>query len=124
KHARRIVVSSPLLAEHASALAPYRDRITVIPFGIDVARWEATPEVAARAGALRDAAGGRPLILFAGRMVPYKGVDVLLRALAGVDAAAVLVGGGPFRETWTALARELGLSERVRFAGEVPHAEL
>jgi rhamnosyl/mannosyltransferase len=124
KQARRIVVSSPLLAEHASVLAPYRDRITVIPFGIDVSRWDATPEVAARAVAVRTAAGSRPLILFAGRMVPYKGIDVLLRALVGIDAAAVLVGGGPFRGAWIALAQELGISDRVRFAGEVPHAEL
>lgn len=122
--ARRIVVSSPPLAEHAAALAPYRDRIAVIPFGIDTSRWEATPEVRKRAEAIRAQAGARPLILFAGRMVPYKGVDVLLRALAGLDAAAVLVGGGPSREGWVALARALDLSARVRFAGEVPHEEL
>jgi glycosyltransferase involved in cell wall biosynthesis len=124
QHARRIVVSSPQLAEHAASLAPYRDRITVIPFGIEVSRWDATPGVAGRAAEIRGAAAGRPLILFAGRMVPYKGVDVLLRALVGIDAAAVLVGGGPSRDAWMTLARELGLADRVRFAGEVPHAEL
>ncbi len=124
EQARRIVVSSPLLAEHAAALAPYRDRIAVIPFGIDESRWEGTPSVRARAEAIRTDAGARPLILFAGRMVPYKGVDVLLRALAGTDAAAVLAGAGPSRAGWIALARELGIAERVRFAGEVPHDEL
>jgi rhamnosyl/mannosyltransferase len=122
--ARRIVVSSPLLAENAAALAPYRDRVAVIPFGIDESRWEATPSVSARAEAIRADAGTRPLVLFAGRMVPYKGVGVLLRALAGTDAAAVLVGAGPSRSEWMALARELGIADRVRFPGEVPHAEL
>jgi glycosyltransferase involved in cell wall biosynthesis len=124
KHARRIAVSSPLLAEHASALAPYRDRIRVIPFGIDLSRWDATPDIAARAASVREAAGSRPLVLFAGRMVPYKGVDVLLRALVGIDATAVLVGGGPYRERWSALSNELGLGDRVRFAGEVSQPEL
>jgi glycosyltransferase involved in cell wall biosynthesis len=124
KRARRIVVSSPALAGQASALAPYRDRIAVIPFGIDVSRWDATPAVVARAAEIRAGSAGRPLVLFAGRMVPYKGVDVLLRALAGLDAAAVLAGDGPSRDGWMALARELGIADRVRFAGQVPHEEL
>ncbi|HET7189602.1 MAG TPA: glycosyltransferase, partial [Gemmatimonadaceae bacterium] len=124
RQARRIVVSSPALAEHATALAPYRDRITVIPFGIDPARWDATPAVGARAAAIRAGLGGRPLVLFAGRMVPYKGVDILLRALVDTTAAAIVVGRGPSLAGWKALARELKLDDRVTFAGEVPHDEL
>ena len=124
RRARRIIVSSPVLADHAAALQPYRDRIAVVPFGIDAAEWEATPDVAARAAAIRAEAGARPLVLFAGRMVPYKGVDVLLRALAGLDVSAVLVGAGPLLDRWKALARELGVADRVRFAGPVPHPEL
>jgi rhamnosyl/mannosyltransferase len=122
--ARRIAVSSPALAEQAMQLSRYRDKIAVVPFGIDAGRWEATPARRARAADVRRAAGGRPLVLFAGRMVPYKGVDVLLRALVDLDAAAVLVGTGPSRAAWIDLARTLGLDGRVRFAGEVPHEEL
>jgi glycosyltransferase involved in cell wall biosynthesis len=124
RRARLIVVSSPLLGEHAAALAPYRDRIRVIPFGIDATRWDLTPAISARAAEIRREAGGRHLILFAGRMVPYKGVDVLLRAMVGLDASAVLVGDGPSRAGWAVLARQLGLTTRVRFAGEVEHQEL
>jgi rhamnosyl/mannosyltransferase len=122
--ARRIIVSSPLLAEHAAVLEPYLDRVRVIPFGIDPSRWSLTPAIAERAAAIRQEMGARPLILFAGRMVPYKGVGVLLRAMVGLDAAAVLVGDGPCRREWSALAGELALIDRVRFAGEVPHDEL
>jgi glycosyltransferase involved in cell wall biosynthesis len=124
RRARRIVVSSPLLAEHAVALQPYLERVRVIPFGIDVGRWAATPAVCARASAIRASVGSRPLVLFAGRMVPYKGVGVLLRAMAGLDASAVLVGDGPSRAEWVAQAEALGISGRVRFAGEVAHEEL
>jgi rhamnosyl/mannosyltransferase len=124
RQARRIVVSSPALAERATALAPYRDRITVIPFGIDPARWDATPAVLRRAAAIRAGLGGRPLVLFAGRMVPYKGVDILLRALAGTTAAAIAVGHGPSLAGWKGLARELQLDDRVAFPGEVSHDEL
>jgi len=124
REARRIVVSSPALAEHAAALTPHRDRITVIPFGLDASRWVETPDRRARAAAIRARIGDRPLLLFAGRMVPYKGVDVLLRAIAETDVTAVLVGHGPSRDRWQALARELNLDDRVTFAGEVAHESL
>lgn len=116
--ARRIVVSSPALAQHAAPLASYQAHVRVIPFGIDPAAW--TPAAAAGAPAPeRDR-----FVLFAGRHVGYKGVDVLLRALAGNAARAVIVGDGPKRAAWEALSRELGLAGRVTFTGEVADAEL
>ena len=55
-----------------------------------------------------------------------KGYDLLLRALALLDGRAHLeiVGDGPRRGEYEALARELGVEERVRFAGLRPKAEL
>lgn len=116
KKAARIIVSSPALAEHALALRPYRSKCVVIPFGFDPARI-APAENVGRAHA--------PLVLFVGRLVDYKGVDVLLRALAGLDGVqAVLVGDGPRRETLQELAGDLGLGDRVQFAGEVSDARM
>jgi rhamnosyl/mannosyltransferase len=112
--ARRFIVSSPALADHAAALAVYRDRVRVIPFGIDLAPW--------RQAALPD--GAAPFVLFAGRHVAYKGVDVLLRALAATTVNAVIAGDGPRRPAWERLARELRLNGRVTFTGEIPDAEL
>ena len=122
--AQRIIVSSPPLGEQARALEPYRDRVRVIPFGIDVESWAPTPAIAARAADIRRDAGPRPLVLFAGRMVPYKGIDVLLRALAPLDVTAILAGDGPSRRDALATAQALNVNGRVRFAGEVPHDEL
>lgn len=122
--AARFIVSSPALAEQATGLAEFRSRVAVVPFGIDTAKWAAGPSVPARAAAIKAGLQGRPLVLFTGRMVPYKGVDVLLRSLVGIDAAAILAGDGPRRAEWAALGQRLGLGERVRFPGEVPHEEL
>ena len=122
--AHRIVVSSPTLGEQARALEPYRDRVRVIPFGIDVESWAATPAITARAAEIRHSAAGRPLVLFAGRMVPYKGVDVLVRALARLDVTAILAGDGPSRGEAIARAQSLNLNGRVRFAGAVSPQEL
>ncbi len=113
--ARRFVVSSPPLGEHASALAPYRERITVIPFGIDPSRWNATAPAEHSTDAER-------FVLFVGRHVAYKGVDVLIRALAGTGIRAVIAGDGPQRIAWEALARTLKVA--ARFTGDVSDAEL
>jgi rhamnosyl/mannosyltransferase len=121
--AERIVVSSPALAAHAAVLAPYQKRIRVVPFGIDAAAWTVSPTD-------RDAIGGdpgcagEPFVLFAGRHVAYKGVDVLLRAMQQVDVRVVIAGDGPERGEWQRLAAELGLTTRANFVGEVSDARL
>ncbi|MCA9970442.1 MAG: glycosyltransferase family 4 protein, partial [Anaerolineales bacterium] len=58
-------------------------------------------------------------ILSVGRLVPLKRVDLLLRALArpGVNGRAVIVGEGPERANLEALAAQLGIQQRVEFAG-------
>jgi rhamnosyl/mannosyltransferase len=63
-------------------------------------------------------------VLFVGRLVPYKGVDVLLRALPGLDADAVIVGSGPLEGDLRRLADRLGVACRTHFLGEVADEEL
>jgi len=64
---------------------------------------------------------------YAGRFVPEKGVDVLLRACARLTATAWevrLLGEGPAREELAALAAELGIRERVHFLERLPSTEM
>ncbi len=121
--ARRFLVSSPALAEHATALQPFRDRLTVIPFGIDVDAWRPSEAVQRRADAIRGAAG-RPIVLFAGRHVAYKGVPVLIEAAAPLDVSVVILGEGPLRASWTDLAARQAGRARFSLPGEVDDEEL
>jgi rhamnosyl/mannosyltransferase len=57
---------------------------------------------------VRAARGGRRLVLFVGRLVYYKGADVLVRAMAGLDADLVLVGRGPLGAELRRVALEAG----------------
>jgi rhamnosyl/mannosyltransferase len=116
QRAQRIVVSSPALIEHAEALQAHAGRCEVIPFGLDIAPSE--PGLHPSVASLRGRWSG-PIALFVGRLVPYKGAEVLLRALAQVDAAAVIVGDGPLRPELEALTRQLGIESRVFFLGSV-----
>jgi glycosyltransferase involved in cell wall biosynthesis len=100
-----------------------RDRIEVIPNGIDAAELRYDPAarqaVRARLGIPADA----PVVGAVGRLVPTKRFDVLVRAMAGVpDATLLLVGDGPERASLATLAGELGLGARVVLAGAAPHA--
>jgi glycosyltransferase involved in cell wall biosynthesis len=73
---------------------------------------------------------GPPVVAYAGRLAPEKGVDVLLRAVARVRASLtgtrlLIAGDGPERDRLRALAAELGLGpEDVSFLGHLPHTEL
>ena len=123
ERAARIVVSSPRLADYAAELQPFRGKCVVIPFGLDADRVAATPAVAARAAALRAAAPSFQL-LFVGRLVPYKGVSVLLHALARGRARAWMVGAGPLRQELEAEAGALGVADRVEWLGAVSDEEV
>jgi glycosyltransferase involved in cell wall biosynthesis len=68
-------------------------------------------------------------VLAVGNLVPRKGYDVLLTALAlarrrGCNLHLVIVGEGPEASSLAALAAELRVQDRVLFAGRVPHGEI
>jgi glycosyltransferase involved in cell wall biosynthesis len=71
----------------------------------------------------------RPIILTVARLVPWKGVDVLLRSFsklraAGSQALLVIVGDGEERPSLERLAADFGLAGDVRFVGEVAHDQV
>jgi rhamnosyl/mannosyltransferase len=109
-----IVVGSHVLAETSPALARHRNRTCVIPYGVDREDWPADPDQVAR---IRGGSDG-PIVLFLGRLVAYKGLDVLLEAMRTVDATLLVVGSGPER-----LRLETAAPERVRFVGNVTNEE-
>jgi len=121
--ASRIVVSSPRLAEYARELADFREKCVVIPFGIDPDRLAATPDIQRRAEDIARRYPGRRL-LFVGRLVPYKGVDVLIDAMAHVNATALILGDGPLRDALQQRAGALGISNRVAFLGGLEDDEV
>lgn len=101
----------------------YRIPIDVAYNGFDAAMFRPVPpDPVLRA---RYAPAGAPLLLYAGRLVTFKGIDHLLDALALLPQAHLLLAGeGPHRAQLEAQAARLGLAGRVHFLGNRPHAEL
>ncbi|QDU64994.1 glycosyltransferase family 4 protein [Engelhardtia mirabilis] len=60
------------------------------------------------------------------RLMVWKGVDGIIRALEGLpeDVDLLVAGDGDMQAAWTALAAERGLGQRVHFLGNVPHAKI
>ncbi len=121
----RVIACSRYMAEEVSRLfATPPEKLAVIPNAVDARHFGAS----FMGGQARETLGLEgPTILFVGRLVPEKGVQVLLRAMPAVlerhpAARCLIAGRGPFHETLTALARELGVAERVRFLGFVDEA--
>jgi glycosyltransferase involved in cell wall biosynthesis len=78
-----------------------------------------------RAG--RPALAGPPTVSFAGRLVPEKGADLLIRAFAALreavpDACLLIAGEGPERSRLEALARDLGVAAAIEFTGHLARA--
>ena len=72
---------------------------------------------------------GKPVAVFAGRLVPEKGVDVLLQAFALVtrelaEARLIIAGDGPERGKLIELAKTLGITGCVTFLGHLPKEEM
>lgn len=110
--ADRILVASPMLAA-TPPLRHHRDRVHVVPYGFDPGRWQPS---AAEVEEVRRRHPG-PLVLFVGRLVWYKGVDVLLEAMRSVDATLVVAGDGPKRAELETQVHRAGLGSRVSFVG-------
>jgi len=118
-----VIVSSPALAAE-SALVQCARRIAVIPFGIDVERYRRSdPERQARVDAIRARIPG-PRLLFVGRLVYYKGLNVLLDAARNWPGTIVIAGDGPLEPALRAQASALGVADRVQFVGRVADADL
>jgi glycosyltransferase involved in cell wall biosynthesis len=104
-----VIATSPNMVEHSSVLSRVAEKCRVVPFGLDPTRYKATPAVLERAFELRTP-HDRPIILFVGRLIYYKGADVLVRAMRDVDADLVMIGKGPLEADLRAATAAAGIA--------------
>jgi glycosyltransferase involved in cell wall biosynthesis len=119
RRADHITATGLRLAEAAARYAPAGKPVTVVPYGVDLREFRPRPREAR----------SEVVIGAVARLSKEKGLRYLLEAFAVVtghhpQARLVLAGEGPERQRLERLAARLGLGERVRFLGEVPHEQV
>lgn len=114
RRARRIIVPSQYLKKIITLWGVDQRKITVVYNAPPVfAEPDRTPPLKGR------------YIVTVGRLVPWKGVDGVIRALALLDegVSLVVIGEGPERARLESLVSELGLANRVVFTGALSHGD-
>ncbi len=121
-----IITATQAHIDHSTALQPYRKKCVVIPYGIDTKLYDDTPYQPVLQRRLHMPHAKK--ILFVGRLVYYKGVDVLLQAFAMLPEAPCcelfLAGEGNEKESLQLLAYRLEIADRVHFLGRRMAPEL
>lgn len=121
KAAGLLAVSGAMRRDMA-AIAIDPAKVTVHYTGIDTARFHPGDRAAARAALSIDDA---PMILTVGALIPRKGQELVIEALAALPGVHYyLAGAGEAEGRYRALAQRLGVADRVHFMGPVANAEL
>jgi glycosyltransferase involved in cell wall biosynthesis len=131
KVSTNLITLSPSLREELARLgvAP-RERISIVPLGIELEPYLACEESVSGKSSFRAELGvdaDTPLVGIIGRLVPIKDHSIFFRAAASLIketrdekvsmAHFVIVGGGELLESLEAEVRELGLEDRCHFVG-------
>lgn len=114
-HADRVVATSDNYVATSEDLPNYKDRLAVVPLGIDQAIY---PQPSAQVLEEVKTRYGKDFMLFIGVLRYYKGIKFLLEAMQDAPYKAVIAGLGPDEVELKRQAQELGLAN-VHFAGYV-----
>lgn len=111
-----IVATTKSYAETSPILSRFMEKVKIVPNAVDPDEFK--PGI--------DAGQRDPLVLYVGRLVAYKGVSTLIKAMAEVqkeiDAKLVIVGDGEDRKGFEKIAKKLNVN--AIFTGRVPKKEV
>jgi len=120
-----ITTSSPNLRDNSEFLSKRAEKVRIVDYGLHVEDIGDPPaRVFRKAARIRDEHAGRSIVLFVGRLVYYKGADILVRAMAGVDADLVMIGRGPLEGELREIATANGVADRISFLAPMEDADL
>jgi glycosyltransferase involved in cell wall biosynthesis len=119
-----IVATSQVYANASESLRTYKNKISVVPIGVPAARLDRTDSDLP--ASIDQLISGRKIILSVGRLVPYKGFNVLIDAAKHLsnDSLVVIVGSGPLQQKLQQAIEVAGVKDRVFLAGRLSDTAL
>jgi len=122
----RIVVTSPNIVKSSNVLKDHKEKTTVIPLFVNVSHFY--PRNSNKREYLLSLLPKtiEKIVLYIGRLVPYKGLEYLIQAMTELNEkyGLLIIGEGPKREELTRIAEKLKLKKRVIFLNHVSYEEL
>lgn len=119
-----IMATSPNYVRSSEVLREFQDKCRIIPFGVDLTRFECTSETAKAVRAVRRTYGPG-IILFVGRFRYYKGLYMLIEAMKMARGKLLLIGSGPMeKELKCRVAQDPELDDRVFFLGALSEQQV
>lgn len=123
KRADLILTAAKENIECSKHLKEFKDKCRVIPFGIDIKKYEESPKVSILTEMLNSKKNMK--VLFVGRLVYYKGLDILIDAFANTrNAELFIVGVGRLDKSLREKVESLEMSDKVHFIGRLSDDEL
>ncbi|MBK7105843.1 MAG: glycosyltransferase [Ignavibacteriae bacterium] len=120
----KIIVSNPNLIKNSDFLPYFKDKIEVIPIGVDLNWVDSCQESNELSKQIRKSNKG-PIALFVGRLVYYKGLEYLIDAVNLVpDISLIIIGSGPLKSYLNKMINKLNLSSRIKIIPEVDEVTL
>lgn len=123
KRADRIIVTSPQMFENSRWLKNYREKCTVIPLGVNVGLWDQL--TLSEQDTVTELRKQYPqLILAVGRLVAYKGFNVLIEAMRKIKGHLIIIGRGVEEQNLRKMISNYGLSDRIQLLDDVTQEQL
>jgi glycosyltransferase involved in cell wall biosynthesis len=120
-----VTACSEDLARRAVALGAAPDRIDVVPYGVDTARFRPSPAARTDLRARIGLDPTRPLVVAAGRLVRKKGFEYLIDAMKTIPAVDLAIAGeGDLAQELRERASTAGVLDRVHFLGNLPQDQV
>lgn len=125
KAATTVLASTAEEVDELARLGTPNAKVRMVPCGVDTKKFKPTGRVAKR--------NSRPQLIAIGSLAEYRGLDKILRSLVDLPTVELTIVGGPAAQDLDSdhgyrilgkLAAQLGIAERVKFAGHVSDDDL